>query len=342
MTRSGKKWKCNTCKEEKNEKDTYLECDICNEKSGLECTSYSKEVIEYLKGKNVVPNFICNGCKDSLPELRNMLEMNKQQQKLTEDVAQHDTRITKTEVQIEDLTLKLANKEIQLDQMNTRLATLEAKMIDTKEVESIAQKCFKSSDFPPIIEVRRNQAITEQKLEEVIKSQHEGNEEAQRREDIKNSLVVYGVEEKEENKTEQMKADFNTIKELYRNRVPISSNDLLQVTRAGPHKENQIRPIKIKFASMSKKLEVLRNNKSLILYGGDDECELEFCHDEEKHKHIYVTTDKTKQQREEEKLLRQELKRRKATEPDLIIRNGKIMKKAASHARWSEVAQDGL
>ena len=80
----------------------------------------------------------------------------------------------------------------------------------------------------------------------------------------------------------------------------------------------------------------MRNNKNLILYG-EDECQFDFCQDEENHKHIYVSTDKTQQQREEERALRNELKRRKETETDLIIRNGKIIKKKANRARWAEL-----
>ena len=293
-----------------------------------------------LKNNKVEINFICKKCTEALPDIRNLLEISKHQKKLQDDVDQHDTRITRSEFDVEALKEKLAIKDTQLEQMNNRLATLEAKMMGTEEVETIAQRCFNSADFPPITQVREDQRATDIKIEAVIKSQQEAKDETKRREDTKNSLIVYGIPEKEDSKSNQMKSDFGTIKQLYEARVPISSNDLLQVSRIGQIKTDQIRPIKITFANMEKRLEVLRNNKSLILYGEEHKCELEFCTDDEDHKHIYITTDKTKQQREEEKVLRQELKRRKVTEQDLIIRNGKIVKKAVNHARWSEVAQD--
>ena len=79
------------------------------------------------------------------------------------------------------------------------------------------------------------------------------------------------------------------------------------------------------------------------MYDEDCECNLEFCTDEDKHKHIYITTDKSRKEREDERKLRDELKRRKTTEPDLVIRNGTIVKKAANYARWSEIhTQDGF
>ena len=58
------------------------------------------------------------------------------------------------------------------------------------------------------------------------------------------------------------------------------------------------------------------------------------------HQHIYITTDKTKQQIEEEKKLRTELKIKRVTDPNLIIRNGKIIAKSTNHARWSEIIKN--
>ena len=93
---------------------------------------------------------------------------------------------------------------------------------------------------------------------------------------------------------------------------------------------------------MKKRSEILRNNKNLKLYNEEHTCNLEFCQDEEPHKHIYISTDKTQLQRDEETKLRTELKTRRETETDLIIRNGRIVKKSATYARWSEITKDGL
>ena len=111
--------------------------------------------------------------------------------------------------------------------------------------------------------------------------------------------------------------------------------------RLGNNEDNKTRPIKITFADTQKRYEILRNNKDLKMYcNTGKECELDFCDDEDEHVHIYINTDKTKQQLKEEKELREELKKRKQTEQNLIIRNGKIIKKS-SHVRWVELAEDG-
>ena len=151
--KSKKKWKCNTCNANKTDKDTGPECDLCQESVGVECTTYSEDVIVYLRKNKVDFNFICTSCKETLPDLRNMLEISNKQQKLKLEVDQHDTRITRSEVLIEEMTTKKANRETQFQQLNDRLVTLEAKIMDTEEVETIAQKCFKTADFPTINEL---------------------------------------------------------------------------------------------------------------------------------------------------------------------------------------------
>ena len=241
-------------------------------------------------------------------------------------------------------TEKITNIAADVTNMNQRLSDLEAKLIDQTEVETIAKRCFKSTEFPPLNldAVKETQKDAQKQLEEARVLQSKGWEEVRRREDNQKNLIIYGIpEEHKDNKTEQMKADFQILKRLYDRKVDITRQDLIQISRAGPHKQNQTRPIRITLANMQKRSEILRNNKNLKLYKAGHTCDLDFCDDEESHKHIYVSTDKTKQQRNEDNKLRAELKKRRETETDLIIRNGRIVKKSTTYARWSEVAEDG-
>ena len=341
-TRNTKTWKCKICSDPKTNKDPGIDCDVCSEALGLECTNYTKEVYEYMLKKNVEPSFTCKSCKETLPELKSLLDIHKQQQKLQETVDDHDTRITKCEVETE----KITNIASDVSGINQRLSELEAKLIDQKEVEVITEKWFKDKDFPPINleDVKKTQEDTQKQLEEAKDLQSKGWEEVQRREDNQKNLIIYGVpEEHKDDKTEQMKADFETLQKIYNNKVGITRTDLIQINRVGPHKDNQIRPIRITLADLQKRSEILRNNKNLKLpieLEGST-CNLEFCEDEEPHKHIYVSTDKTRQQRAEESKLRTELTTRRATEKDLIIRNGRIVKKSTTYARWSEIVKNG-
>ena len=341
MKTRNKPWKCKICSAQKNKNDYGIECEICSEITGLECTNYTPEVYNYLSKNKIELSFICQPCKATLPELKSMLELTQSLLLLKETAENHDTRITACEVKTE----KITNFETQLTDMNQRLSDLEAKLINQQEVETIAQKCFKSSEFPPLNldAVKKTQIDTQKQLEEARDLQTKGWEEVQRREDNQKNLIIYSIpEEHDDNKTEQMKADFETLKKLYDDKVDIISTDLIQISRVGRHKPNQIRPIRITLADMKKRSEILRNNKNLKLYKEDHTCNLEFCDDEEPHKHIYISTDKTQLQRNEETKLRAELARRRETETDLIIRNGRIVRKSATHARWSEIAKDGF
>ena len=286
-------------------------------------------------GENVkyTPLFFCKDCKTSIPELRNVLEITKKQQKFQADLDEHDTRITKFEQELEKLN------KITIEGLDTRLAALEAKQIDKESIKTIAETCFSQTDFPSL----QTQKQLEDTIQSTTKKQlEETREEAIQREDRMKNLIVYGIKEIHNDRTEQMKADFTAIKTLYSEKVDLCSKDLLQVTRLGKEAENKIRPIKITFADLQKRNLVLRNNKNLKLYGDNGEtCSLDFCEDGDEHVHIYINTDKTKQQMKEEKELREELKRRKQTETNLIIRNGKIITKS-THARWVEVAEDGF
>ena len=337
--KKGKRWNCKTCRKQKAEKDPGVECSLCNENVGLECTSYDLEVFNYLTSNDIEINYICQECKETLPELRNLLEITKKQKEIEEELGEHDTRITRCEEQLGDLN------QIKEDfpGITQRLATLEAKLIDKETVLTIAEKCFKETEFPPIAEVKKNQAVTQKQLEQTIVQQTKHREEAKLREENRKCLIVYGIPETEDNSSDQMREDYITVRDLYHERVKLEKTDLQQVKRLGPKKVNQIRPIRLMFESPNKRFDILRNNRNLVLEDeAFEECESDFCNEADKHhKHIYVSPDKTKIERDEEKELRKELKEKRKTDPDLIIRNGKIIKKTNNFARWSEI-QNGF
>ena len=335
------KWKCSSCNKQKVDTVSSVDCNLCTETYCIECSDFNQEVFDYLKSQKVEVTFICNHCKESLPELRNILEITKKQQKLMEDIDAHDTRITKCEVNLTEVTQKQTADNQLLKDLNTRLGDLEAKVISSETVETIATKCFKKADFPSLKEVERKQFDTNKKLEETLESHTEQKLRAEK----EKSLIVFGIpEEQDTAKEAQMKSDFLSIKNLYSDRVQLECNDITQIIRIGTIKPNQTRPIKITFHCIQKRQQVLRNNKNLIINGDEfEECTSHYCDETgEHHQHIYVNTDKTKKQIADEKKLREELKTRKQHDPELVIRNGKIVNKTDLHARWSQITKDGL
>ena len=64
--------------------------------------------------------------------------------------------------------------------------------------------------------------------------------------------------------------------------------------------------------------------------------------DDDESTNIYVSTDRTKKQRETDKELRDELKRQKLTNPNLVIRNGKIVPfrpRAQDNTTWANAIE---
>jgi hypothetical protein len=129
-----KKWKCHTCKKQKDEgKDPGIQCNLCTEWIGLECTSYTKEMYNIISEKNIEVNLLCQDCKKTLPELRSLLDITKQQQKLTDDVVNHETRIKQLETEITNQKLEHIEEKKVYDTITARLEALEKRLWTQKQ-----------------------------------------------------------------------------------------------------------------------------------------------------------------------------------------------------------------
>ena len=328
---------CKTCKENTTNqpKDEAVECDICLDWICYTCSGVSRELYDLATDEESSIDYICKSCKETLPQIRELVSIKQKQNQLIE--------LVKTEAQ---LNLNFRNQQETINNSYVqRLDALE-KVVKDKNL----------ADFPPLPEwteqtktIRKfalNQqkvAQSQQTLEKKIEAQESTFKEDKRRVDKESSLVVYGIPEKNEDEEGQMMDDFGTVKHIYSGKATLSTRDVTQVSRLGRKTDDgvKIRPIKLTFVNQEKRLEILRNNKNLILEGEEfPACSADFCDDKgSKHKHIYVSPDKTQQQRDDEKKLREELRTRKLTDPDLTIRNGKIMKKS-TRARWADVSKD--
>lgn len=314
--------KCKICKKKDDE---AIECDICQEWVCLRCTGISKQVYELQTKDGETIDFLCQPCKKELPQIRSLLNLKNEFQK--------ETRINK----------KFRDDQQQINQdLQQRLSQVE---------ELLKDKEINDANFPRLQDlmsdrVKVNTVLEKQlKLNEVVKKQTKTLEEDKRIEEREKNLIIYGVPDDEEEEN-QMKSDFHTVKKMYANKVELEPTDMTQISRLGERKTNHIRPIRLTFSTSEKRLQILRNNKNLTIEREQFEmCTSTFCEDQKKHKHIYVSTDKTKQQRETEKRLRDELKARKEQgETDLIIRNYKIIVKPnqPTHARWGDLIRNGL
>ena len=123
-----------------------------------------------------------------------------------------------------------------------------------------------------------------------------------------------------EDKKEELLEDYRRIEKIYEGKVELRQEDLKHMTRIGAKGNGKIRPIQITL-SPNKRKELLTRNKDLKLL------------EDSTSTNIYVSTDRTKKQREADKVLREELKRRKLANPNLVIRNSRIVEAVPFHQR---------
>ena len=325
---------CRDCKAKSinQPEDEAVECDVCRNWICFPCSGVSREVYKFATEKETTIDYICKPCKVELPQIREIVSIKQTQNKLIEKVDREE-EINRNFREQQDG----ANHSF-----DVRLKALE-KIVDEKNLAD--------AEFPPLPQFTEQAQnlqkvmMQQQTLDRKVKEQESTFTEQKQIAEKESSLIVYGIPETIDDETEQMKEDFAAVKYIYNTKATLGSRDLTQIIRLGKKskadEENKIRPIKITFANQAKKQEILRNNKNLILEGTEfPACTSDFCDEQgRKHKHIYVSPDKTRKQRDEEKELRKLLKQRKTTEPDLIIRNGKIIKKP-TRARWSDVSNN--
>ena len=314
-----------------------LTCDLCTEPICVSCTKITEGNYDYMQEEEIEIPFLCSPCRKELPKLRELLNIKVKHDELQQTVEQLEVKINKLKTDVEDA--------------ETENVKIKKRVSDLEEI--IDEKKINSKDFPPLesLEKITSQSkqfseivLKQQSIDDKLNKQREEKVEEKRIEEKEKNLIVYGIPEKFDDPGQQMKNDFETINEIYMNRVNIREDDIINIIRLGTKNDDQIRPIKITFESTDKRMKVLRNNKNLVLY--DDsfpECKADFCNLKENHKHIYVSTDKTKQQRDTEKTLRQELKERKAKgETNITIRNFKIVKTTVrAYPCWADVANHG-
>ena len=282
--------------------------------------------------------------------------------KLEEEKTQRKTlekQVNNNEVKLKEEEIRRISLEDRMIDMETRMNTNEEKVLKITDrdkpddqiktyTEATVNKLWLEKEFPPLEDARIKKAIEDQTedirqgLRRSTAATKEKQEveiaEMKRRKSREKNLVFYNVLEEECTSVgDLMKKDFNKIKQLYEDKVQIKEDDITAITRLGAKKEDSIRPIRIIFKEESKKTDVLRNNRGLIIE--DDNLEICKCETKTKHIHVHVSTDRTEIQREIDRKLLLELKRRKkAGETGLVIRNEKIVPfREMTRPSWASV-----
>ena len=317
--------KCSVCVEStgRTERTSVIVCDICTNWVCKDCANIDSKLLDFVLKNDLNYNYICGSCNDQIPKLKDLMKLSQKQMQLENDIVSMKADIAE-------------NKRL-LSNQNSHEERL------TKLEKIIEKNNMDDEEYPPLPAMN---AETE-KLKQDISSQKEKTttiksdlEEEKRKETIKMNLIIYGIPESENNVEDQMIADFNTLKDIYSDRVQLNSADFSSIIRLGK-KNDKIRPIRITLLESQKRKEILTNNQGLRLESDEyEECRCRY--NPGRHIHVNVTNDKTKQEREAEHTLREEMKARRRNGDDVIIRKGKIVDRYApiTHARWDIIRQN--
>lgn len=200
-------------------------------------------------------------------------------------------------------------------------STVEANLKQLLSPENLTEDRTAFAETFTLVQNRKR----EKSIQKVLEDQKEEETLIKKKED---NLIIYGMPESNlADKKDEMKEDYRRIKQVYIERVELQEQDLKHITRIGIKGNDKIRPIQITLSSQHKRKEILTNNMNLKLL--------------ENHvsTNIYVSTDRTKKQREADKEMRAELKRRKEQGENLTIRNNKIVpfRERAQTTTWASL-----
>ena len=313
---------CKLCTEKGTRTMRIVQCDVCQFWVCLQCSAIPEGLYDFTTEHNFTYDYICNPCKEDLPQIRDLIKMKEKQNKMEKDIVRIDLRGEDHEKRLKTIEKIIRDNKL-----------------DDDEYPKLPQYAEKAKKLEDLLSTQENVTKT---LDEKFQKHADINEEEKRKAAKQRNLIIYGVPENSTHPKDQMKEDFHIIRELYENRVPIEAKDITELIRLGTRENGKTRPIRITLASLEKRLKLLRNNINLRIY---DE-QFDFCNCKREpgpHVHVNVTNDKTQQERETEKALREELHRRRNDgEENILIKKGKIIKKNSNNAqtRWADIFQD--
>ena len=150
--------------------------------------------------------------------------------------------------------------------------------------------------------------------EEVRKSSEKDSEELALIKSKEQNLVYFNIPEKDdESIAERMKHDYKILCEAYDQNI--DNKEISSIFRVGKKDDNRARPLVVKFATVDIKNKILKKSGDLKIKRGNENLS------------VYVSIDRTKDQREKHRKLVEELKKRRRETGDLnlVIRGEKIV-----------------
>ncbi|KAI3382084.1 hypothetical protein SNEBB_008569 [Seison nebaliae] len=156
------------------------------------------------------------------------------------------------------------------------------------------------------------------KVAEQIKADTKEEEEKEKR---KRNIVLYNVQESHKTEGEQRKKDDEKMcKELF-DVIDVQNAEIENCFRMGKKEEGRKRPLLVILKETKSKFEVLKNARNLR--NANEELRM-----------IGIMKDQTKKEMEESRKVRNELRQRRDNgETDIVIKNGKVVKRTVYQDR---------
>jgi len=307
---------CGKCRKEVKDKDCGVQCELCDKWWHTKCEGIRKEAYEMMQEERGIKWF-CSQCREKVGNV--LEEMKKIKSKTTdleekmekmgacveklrkESVAMKEIEEVRTELR--SLRGDLATKKA-LEELRNGIEKMKKDVIVKKEVEEVKKTVMALKNNGPV----KTDVVTEVKktFAEIMASERQREEsegvirakerematkmkEVLEREKRKLNVVLMGVPEME-TEEDELEGSRKVVDAIV-TEVKIEYEIMGRIGKKG----DKIRPLRIRMADMEDKRRVLYRAKNLKKVEG--------------MQRIYVVSDLTKAQQEEEKKLRIELKR---------------------------------
>ena len=309
--------KCNECNHQVNDQHKGLQCDICRNWQHKDCTGMSDGAYEmHEKEENL--SWVCSKCieeKQNLGSLSNIVkELKEEMQEMKKQMKENKDKVKSERAELKQIIDDLKEEKDQKRKDKAEMIDALKNLISTELKEQNKNIMKKIESVERCLEARieeenhRNRKEIEEKIEKELQEKIE-------RHNKKQNLIMYGVMENDKtNEEESMKKDEEQLAKIFQDmdiqEEPTEFFRLGKTKAAGKE-----RPILVKMKTERACHKVLRSSK---LLKNSTEREIN---------KVIIGRDLTLRQREMNKKLSEDLKRRRNEgEKDIIIRNGKIIK----------------
>ena len=280
--------KCGGCNKKMGNSSEMLQCGNCETWWHIKCANVNKDDYKFLfDNPDTSVNWFCNPCKVKIKN-----------GSLNSEVSNCDS----CDGKIDSITTIIKTMQSQMDMMQQQMATI---------LEVVNKKDDKPAIIEKQIEAHMNQLFDEQK----------------ERDEKKNNVIIYNVEEEEESDAEkEMEGDIKKVRKILSVVLPdpnVVTLTASNVSRCGYRKENKTRPVKVKLNDNSLKGRIFVNSWKLK--------------EKEEFRRIGISNDKTKAEQMKDRELRARLeeKKQQTGEDDWIIYRSNIIKRGDKPSRTS-------